>query len=74
MKFYLDLQNSLQIIGRIIEKQNFEQIARNRLQLKVSIDAIKWLIFQGYAFKGRDEAQDSRNRGHRVVSFGEGNL
>ncbi|MBA0618755.1 hypothetical protein Godav_028053 [Gossypium davidsonii] len=62
MKNYLDLHNSLKNIERIIDKQNSEQVARNRLQLKVSIDAGKWLVFQGSAFKGRFEAQDSRNR------------
>ncbi|KAK8291916.1 hypothetical protein V6Z11_D06G088200 [Gossypium hirsutum] len=49
-------------IERIIEKQNSEQVARNRLQLKVSIDVVKWLVFQGCSFRGRDEAQYSRNR------------
>ncbi|KAH1046585.1 hypothetical protein J1N35_037369 [Gossypium stocksii] len=59
---YRDLQNSLQNIESVIEKQNSEQFARNQLQLKMSIDVVKWLIFQGYTFRGCDEAQHSRNR------------
>ncbi|TYH63239.1 hypothetical protein ES332_D07G177300v1 [Gossypium tomentosum] len=51
MKNNLDLQDSLQNIERIIKKQNFEQVARNQLQLNVSIDVIKWLVFQGCTFR-----------------------
>ncbi|KAK8345066.1 hypothetical protein V6Z12_A07G122800 [Gossypium hirsutum] len=40
------MRNSLQNIGKIIEKQNSEQVARNRLQLKVTIDVVKWFLFQ----------------------------
>ncbi|CAH9105108.1 unnamed protein product, partial [Cuscuta epithymum] len=61
---YLDLKNSSQHIERVIEKQTSEQVARNRLQLKVSIDAVMWLTFQGCAFRGRDETVDSKNRGN----------
>ncbi|KAK5786104.1 hypothetical protein PVK06_040731 [Gossypium arboreum] len=60
MKSYPNLHNFFQNIERIIEKQNSEQVARNRLQLKVSIDAVKSLVFQACAFNGRDEVQDSR--------------
>ncbi|KAK8348383.1 hypothetical protein V6Z12_A06G077200 [Gossypium hirsutum] len=57
-------KNFLQNIEWIIEKQNSKQVARNRPQLKVSIDAVKWLVFQGCTFRGRDEVEDSRNRGN----------
>ncbi|KAK8328838.1 hypothetical protein V6Z11_A11G278200 [Gossypium hirsutum] len=59
-----DLHNSLQNIKRIIEKQNSKQVVRNRLQFKVSIDVIKWLVFQGCAFRGHNETQNSRNEGN----------
>ncbi|KAH1032286.1 hypothetical protein J1N35_044460 [Gossypium stocksii] len=38
------------------------------LLMWVSIDAVKWLVFQGCAFRGRDEAQDLRNRD--IIKFG----
>ncbi|XP_028055193.1 zinc finger MYM-type protein 1-like [Camellia sinensis] len=47
----------------VVEKQTSIQIARNCLQLKTSIDVIKWLTFQACAFRGRDERHESNNRG-----------
>jgi hypothetical protein len=35
-----------------------------RLQLKTSIDVVCVLIFQGVAFRGRDESVDSTNHGN----------
>ncbi|GMI80090.1 hypothetical protein like AT1G19260 [Hibiscus trionum] len=68
---YHDLKNSLQHIQKVIEKQSSEQVAKNRLQLKVSIEVVKWLTFQGCALRGRDETEDSTNRGNflELVSF-----
>ncbi|TYI43649.1 hypothetical protein ES332_A01G184300v1 [Gossypium tomentosum] len=43
---WIRIQNSLQNIKRIIKKKNSKQVARNRLQLKVSIEDVKWLVFQ----------------------------
>ncbi|XP_027088673.2 uncharacterized protein [Coffea arabica] len=51
MQCYHDLGNSLQHLDKIIEKQNSEQVAKNRLQLQVSIDAAKWCAFQAVAFR-----------------------
>ncbi|XP_028111666.1 zinc finger MYM-type protein 1-like [Camellia sinensis] len=61
-----DLTNQAQHIEAIIEKQTSIQIARNRLRLKTSIDAIKWLTFQACAFRGRDERHESNNRGNVI--------
>ena len=41
-----------------------QEIVENRLQLKVSIDATRWLAFQGYAFRGDDESNTSINHGN----------
>ncbi|KAK4478831.1 hypothetical protein RD792_014332 [Penstemon davidsonii] len=41
-------------------------ILENRLRLKTSIDAIRWLTFQGCAFRGHDETIDSLNRGNFI--------
>ncbi|KAK8370342.1 hypothetical protein V6Z12_A01G172700 [Gossypium hirsutum] len=43
---WIRIQNSLQNIKRIIKKKKSKQVARNRLQLKVSIEDVKWLVFQ----------------------------
>ncbi|XP_071917131.1 uncharacterized protein [Coffea arabica] len=66
MQCYHDLRNSLQHLDKIIEKQNSEQVAKNRLQLQVSIDAAKWCAFQAVAFRGHDESLDSNNRGNFI--------
>nr|XP_027119244.1 uncharacterized protein LOC113736458 [Coffea arabica] len=39
-----------------------DEVAKNRLQLQVSIDAAKWCAFQAVAFRGHDESLDSNNR------------
>lgn len=59
-----DLAKPSQHIVRIFEKQTSQTITSNRLRLKTSIDAIRWLTFQGCAFRGNDESLQSRNRGN----------
>ncbi|XP_023755980.1 uncharacterized protein LOC111904445 [Lactuca sativa] len=51
-------------IENVIEKQTTQQVMDNRLRLKVSIEAIKWLTFQGCALRGHDERPNSRNQGN----------
>ncbi|KAL4369145.1 hypothetical protein GQ457_05G018700 [Hibiscus cannabinus] len=64
MKSYHDLRNSLQHIQKVVEKHTSQQVASNRFQLKVSIEVVKWLTFQGCTLRGRDETEDSTNRGN----------
>ena len=47
-----DLMNQTQHIQQVIHKQIAEEIAKNRLRLKMSIEAIQWLAFQGCAMRG----------------------
>ncbi|KAJ9174848.1 hypothetical protein P3X46_013449 [Hevea brasiliensis] len=54
--------NQNQHIEKVIEKQSCQQIENNRLRLKVSCDAIKWLTFQTCALRGHDESSNSKNR------------
>ncbi|XP_059629645.1 uncharacterized protein LOC132272533 [Cornus florida] len=49
-----------------MEKQTLEQISNNRLRLKTSVNAVRWLTFQAYAFRGHDECPESRNRGNFI--------
>jgi hypothetical protein len=54
--------NQSQHIQNVFEKFTSEQIANNRLQLKASIDVVRLLVFQGVAFRGRDESVGLKNR------------
>jgi hypothetical protein len=61
-----DLKNYSQHIGKLIEKQSSQEIENNRLQLKTSIDSVRWLAFQGCAFRGHDKSSDSKNQGNYI--------
>ena len=58
-----DLMNQAQHIQNVIEKQTSQQVANNRLLLKTSIDAVRWLTFQACALRGHNECSDSTNSG-----------
>ncbi|XP_073138186.1 uncharacterized protein [Henckelia pumila] len=64
MRKWGDLKNLDRHIDRRLEKQSSEQIERNRLLLKVSIESVKFLAMKGCAFRGHDESVDSKNRGN----------
>lgn len=49
-------------IDKVINAQSSEQILNNRLQVKISIDVVRWLTFQRCAFRGHDETLYSKNR------------
>jgi len=44
-------------IENVVEVKNKKDIERNRLRLRTSIAAVKWLIFQCCAFRGHDETE-----------------
>ncbi|XP_057734601.1 uncharacterized protein LOC130950057 [Arachis stenosperma] len=56
-----DLLAQSKHIDKVLDKHSDETIANNRLRLKISIDAIRWLSFQACAFRG-DESPGSLNR------------
>ncbi|KAG8657454.1 hypothetical protein MANES_03G069164v8, partial [Manihot esculenta] len=63
----LDLMHSLPMdfeIGKKFEHFTSQQVLENRLQLKASIDAIRWLAFQDCAFRGHDESKASQRVGN----------
>ncbi|KAK2651917.1 hypothetical protein Ddye_011773 [Dipteronia dyeriana] len=43
-----------------------QETLQNRLQLKTSLEAVKWLAMQGCAFRGHDESINSTNRGNFI--------
>jgi hypothetical protein len=69
-----NLKNQSQHIDKVIDKQTSEEKLNNRLRLKASIESIRYLAYQGCAFRGHDEGPDSKNRGNfleliKVVSY-----
>jgi len=53
-------------IENILEEATDREKERNRLRLRTSIAAVKWLTFQSCAFRGRDERPQSKNRGNFI--------
>ncbi|XP_024039248.1 uncharacterized protein LOC112097887 [Citrus clementina] len=60
------LRNPIQHIDRLINAQTSQKLLENRLRLKTSIIAVKWLAKQACTFKGHDESVNSRNRGNFI--------
>ena len=58
------LENTNQHIEAALISQSEEEIKKNRLRLKTSINAVRWLACQNCAFRGHDESINSRNRGN----------
>ncbi|KAH1096127.1 hypothetical protein J1N35_013048 [Gossypium stocksii] len=56
--------NQAQHIEVSLDRQTTQQISANRLRLKTSIDVVRWLSFQGCAFRGHDESSGSKNHGN----------
>jgi hypothetical protein len=63
---YNNLKNQPCHIEHVVEKQSDEDIRKNRLRLRTSIDAIRWLAFQACSFRGHDESDDSMNQGNSL--------
>ena len=61
---YDNLKNQSGHIVHVMEKQSDEDIRKNRLRLRASIDAIRWLAFQACPFRGHDESAASNNQGN----------
>ncbi|GKV30692.1 hypothetical protein SLEP1_g39478 [Rubroshorea leprosula] len=59
-----DFKNQSCHVEKVLDKQSSQQIEKNQLCLKTSIDVVRWLTFQACAFRGHDESLDSKNRGN----------
>ncbi|XP_025685295.1 uncharacterized protein [Arachis hypogaea] len=53
-------------IDKVLDRHSDETIANNRLRLKTSINAIRWLAFQACAFRGDDKSPGSLNMGNFI--------
>ncbi|ESR59275.1 hypothetical protein CICLE_v10018323mg, partial [Citrus x clementina] len=61
-----NLKDPSKHIDKRLNAQSSQQILENRLQLKTSIVATKWLAKQACAFRGHDESVNSLNRGNFI--------
>ncbi|XP_073022650.1 uncharacterized protein [Primulina eburnea] len=64
MQKWEGLKNVSQHIDRRMNKQSENIVKQNRLFIRTSIRAVRWLALQGCAFRGHDESVDSHNRGN----------
>ncbi|XP_057464029.1 uncharacterized protein LOC130753881 isoform X2 [Actinidia eriantha] len=60
------LRNVGRHIDKVINAQSAEEIQKNRLRLKATIESVRWLSLQACAFTGHDESPDSKNRGNLI--------
>ena len=60
------LKNISVHIDKVMNVQSSEEIKKNRLRLKATIDSVQWLTLQGCALRGRDESVMSKNRGNLI--------
>ena len=49
------LRNVARHIDKVINAQTSEEIQKNRLRLKATIESVRWLSLQACAFRGHDE-------------------
>ncbi|XP_021719080.1 uncharacterized protein LOC110686799 [Chenopodium quinoa] len=66
-----DLLNTNQHIEPPLLGKTEEEIKNNKLRLKTSIDAVRWLAFQNFPFRGHDESENSKNQGNflKLIKF-----
>lgn len=56
-----DLKQQSWYIVKLLNAQSTKQIQNNRLRVKTSIDVVRWLAFQGCAFRAHDETPNLKN-------------
>ncbi|KAL3646812.1 hypothetical protein CASFOL_009356 [Castilleja foliolosa] len=64
VQFSENLLNQAAQVENVILKRNEEQIIKNRLRLKATVDVVCWLTFQACALREHDESSTSKNRGN----------
>ncbi|XP_073035319.1 uncharacterized protein [Primulina eburnea] len=53
-------------IDKVMNAQTSEEVNKNRLRLKATIESIRWLCLQGCALRGHDESSSSNNQGNLI--------
>ncbi|XP_075483596.1 uncharacterized protein LOC142523749 [Primulina tabacum] len=58
------LMNGSGHIDKVMHAQTSEEVNKNRLRLKDTIESIRWLCLQGCALRGHDESSSFDNQGN----------
>ncbi|KAK1385404.1 Repressor of the inhibitor of the protein kinase-like protein [Heracleum sosnowskyi] len=66
IKFYEGLKNVTRHIDKVINCQSLEEVKKNRLHLRATIEGVRYLSLQACALRGHDESSTSRNRGNLI--------
>ncbi|KAK2651063.1 hypothetical protein Ddye_018552 [Dipteronia dyeriana] len=66
MQRWNNLKDSSRHIDKVMNTLSIKEILQNRLRLKTSLEAVKWLAMQGCSFRGHDEYINSTNRGNFI--------
>ncbi|XP_050386958.1 uncharacterized protein LOC126803220 [Argentina anserina] len=66
VKCVADLMKAPQHVDIILNRQSRDEILKNRLRLKTTIESVRYLAYQGCAFRAQDESLGSKNRGNCV--------
>ncbi|KAK1361766.1 TTF-type domain-containing protein [Heracleum sosnowskyi] len=66
IKDYEGLQNVTRHIDKVINCQSLEEVKKNRLRLRATIEGVRYLSLQACALRGHDESSTSRNRGNLI--------
>ena len=66
MKSLEGLQNVTRHIDKVINSQSLEEVKKNKLRLKATIESVRWLSLQACALRGHDESSTSHNRGNLI--------
>ncbi|XP_057492457.1 uncharacterized protein LOC130778066 [Actinidia eriantha] len=61
------LRNVARHIDKVINAQTSEEIQKNMLRLKATIESVRWLSLQACTFRGHDESLDSNNPGNLIA-------
>ncbi|XP_074352620.1 uncharacterized protein LOC141691761 [Apium graveolens] len=60
------LTNVTRHIDKVINSQSLEDVKKNRLRLRATIEDVRYLSLQACALRGHDESSTSRNRGNLI--------
>ncbi|KAK1391494.1 zinc finger MYM-type protein 1-like [Heracleum sosnowskyi] len=60
------LKNVTRHIDKVINCQSLEEVKKNRLRLRSTIEGVRYLSLQACALRGHDESSTSRNRGNLI--------
>ena len=61
-----NLKKSSQHIDKVMNAQSREEVLKNRMRLKATIQTVRLLALQGMPFRGHDESTSSLNRGNFI--------